>query len=50
MKRKLILDVDTGSDDACAIMLAALHNDLDLVAVCSVSGNVPLENTTENTL
>ena len=42
MKRKLILDVDTGSDDACAIMLAALHNDLDLVAVCSVSGNVPL--------
>ncbi|MGN1399292.1 MAG: nucleoside hydrolase [Erysipelotrichaceae bacterium] len=50
MTRKLILDVDTGSDDACAIMLAALHKDLDLVAVCSVSGNVPLVNTTENSL
>ncbi len=50
MPRKLILDVDTGSDDACAIMLAALHKDLDLVAVCSVAGNVPLPNTTENTL
>lgn len=50
MKRKVILDVDTGSDDACAIMLAALHKDLDLVAVCSVAGNVPLDNTTENSL
>lgn len=50
MPRKLILDVDTGSDDACAIMLAALHPDLDLVAVCTVAGNVPLPNTTENTL
>jgi inosine-uridine nucleoside N-ribohydrolase len=24
-RRKLILDVDTGTDDAVAIMLAALH-------------------------
>ncbi len=50
MPRKIILDVDTGSDDACAIMLAYLHPDIDLVAVCSVKGNQPLENTTENTL
>ena len=27
MPRKLILDVDTGTDDAVAIMLAALHPD-----------------------
>ena len=50
MSRKIILDVDTGSDDACAIMLAQLHKDIDLVAVCTVKGNQPLAYTTENTL
>ena len=50
MPRKIILDVDTGSDDACAIMLAHLHPDIQLEAVCTVSGNQPLPNTTENTL
>jgi len=46
----LTLDVDTGTDDAVAIMLAALHPALNLVAVTTVNGNVPLPNTTENTL
>lgn len=46
----LVLDVDTGTDDAVAIMLAALHPALNLVAVTTVNGNVPLPNTTENTL
>ena len=50
MPRKIILDVDTGSDDACAIMLAYLHKDIDLIAVCTVKGNQPIEYTTENTL
>ena len=50
MPRKIILDVDTGSDDACAIMLAHLHKDIDLIAVCTVKGNQPIEYTTENTL
>ena len=50
MPRKIILDVDTGSDDACAIMLAHLHPDIQLEAVCTVKGNQPLKNTTENTL
>ena len=50
MTRKVILDVDTGSDDACAIMLAYLRKEIDLVAVCTVKGNQPLVNTTENTL
>lgn len=48
MTRKVILDVDTGSDDAVAIMLAELHPAIDLVAVCSVKGNQPLSSTTEN--
>ena len=38
-KQKVILDVDTGTDDAVAIMLAALSKDLDLLGVCSVNGN-----------
>ena len=49
-KQKVILDVDTGTDDAVAIMLAALSKDLDLLGVCSVNGNRGLEFTTENSL
>jgi inosine-uridine nucleoside N-ribohydrolase len=47
---RLVLDVDTGTDDAIAIMLAALHPELDLIAVTSVSGNVDIDHTTENSL
>ncbi len=50
MTRKVILDVDTGTDDAVAIMFAALHPDLDLIGVTTVNGNVPLAYTTNNTL
>ncbi|MEV6520659.1 nucleoside hydrolase [Longispora sp. NPDC051575] len=50
MTTRLILDVDTGTDDAVAIMCAALHPGLELVGVGTVNGNVPLPNTTENTL
>ncbi|MER7011715.1 nucleoside hydrolase [Saccharopolyspora sp. NPDC000359] len=50
MGRKVVLDVDTGTDDAVAIMFAALHPELDLLGVTTVNGNVPLENTTDNTL
>ena len=49
-RRKLILDVDTGTDDAVAIMMAALHPALDLVACTSVNGNRELERTTDATL
>ena len=49
-KRKLILDVDTGTDDAVATMLAALHPALDLVACTTVNGNQDIEHTTDNTL
>ena len=36
-KRKIILDVDTGTDDAIAIMTAYLDPDIDLLAVCSLA-------------
>ncbi len=47
---KLILDVDTGTDDAIAIMLAALSPELELAAVTTVAGNASIAHTTENTL
>ncbi len=50
MARRVIMDVDTGTDDAVAIMFAAAHPALDLVGVTTVNGNVPLANTTDNTL
>ena len=50
MPRKLILDVDTGTDDAVAIMLAALHPALELIAVTTVNGNVEVQHCTDNTL
>src|SRR5271156_5741781 len=50
MPRKLILDVDTGTDDAVAIMLAALHPELELSGVTTVNGNVEVRYCTDNSL
>lgn len=44
----LIIDTDPGVDDAFAIALAALHPDVELLAVTTVYGNVPLATTTPN--
>jgi inosine-uridine nucleoside N-ribohydrolase len=46
----VVLDCDTGTDDAVAIMLAALHPDLDLLGVTTVWGNHDVRHTTDNTL
>src|SRR5918997_4345963 len=46
----IILDVDPGHDDAVAIMLACGAPGLDLLAITTVAGNVPLEKTTRNAL
>lgn len=50
MAEKIILDVDTGSDDAVAIMTAILSPDIQVVGICSVAGNKDIDKTTENTL
>ncbi|MQA64051.1 MAG: nucleoside hydrolase [Actinophytocola sp.] len=44
----LIIDTDPGVDDAFALALAALTPGVDLLAVTTVFGNVPLERTTLN--
>ncbi len=50
MARPVVLDVDTGVDDACALLLAARHPDLDLRAVSCVGGNAALDLVVANTL
>jgi inosine-uridine nucleoside N-ribohydrolase len=49
-RRPIVLDVDTGVDDALALLLAALHPDLDLKAVTCVVGTAPLPDVVRNTL
>src|SRR4051812_11185606 len=46
----IILDVDTGTDDALALAFAVASADVDLVAVTTVAGNVDVERATANSL
>ncbi|MFI1566769.1 nucleoside hydrolase [Streptomyces sp. NPDC020490] len=46
----LIIDTDTGSDDAVALLLAAASGLGDIRAVTTVAGNVPVETGTRNAL
>lgn len=50
MKKKLILDVDTGVDDAMAIMMAIAAPDVEILGITCCHGNTPLENVLKNTL
>lgn len=47
---RTILDVDTGVDDALAIMFACRHPAIDLVGITCVGGNTSLDNVVANTL
>jgi inosine-uridine nucleoside N-ribohydrolase len=44
----IILDCDPGHDDALAIMLAAAHPAVELLAISTVAGNQTLDKTTRN--
>lgn len=46
----MILDCDTGHDDAIALMLASRHPDIELLGVTVVAGNQTLDKTLPNTL
>lgn len=49
MPRKIIIDTDPGQDDAVALLLAlASPEDLEVLGVVAVAGNVPLPRTTLN--
>lgn len=47
---RIIIDTDTGVDDAQAILLAFGHEGTKVEAITSVSGNVDVEKTTANVL
>ncbi|WP_042160752.1 nucleoside hydrolase [Paenibacillus gorillae] len=49
-KKRIILDVDTGIDDAVAVLYALLSPDIELVGITTVFGNIEVEQATENTL
>jgi pyrimidine-specific ribonucleoside hydrolase len=46
----ILMDVDTGVDDAYALLFAARHPGLDLLGVSCVDGNVDVDQVVSNTL
>ena len=48
--RKFLIDTDTASDDAVAIMMALAAPDVSVLALTTVAGNVSLEQATRNAL
>ncbi len=48
--RKFIIDTDTASDDAVALVMALQHPDIDVRAITVVAGNVPLDQAVQNAL
>ena len=48
-KIKLIIDVDTGIDDALALLHACASPEAEILGVTTVSGNVDLQRATRNT-
>ncbi len=48
--RNVIIDCDTGVDDALALLLALRSPALNVLGITTVAGNVPLERVVHNTL
>ena len=49
-RRSIVIDTDTASDDAIALLLAVRDPDVDVRAVTVVAGNVPIELAVHNAL
>jgi purine nucleosidase len=50
ISRKILIDTDTASDDAVALIMALRSPELNVLAITTVAGNVPLEQATRNAL
>lgn len=48
--RHFLIDTDTASDDAVALVMALRHPDVQVEAITVVAGNVPLEQGVQNAL
>ena len=49
-RRLFLVDTDTASDDAVALLMALRHPDVDVLAITVVAGDVPLEQAVQNAL
>jgi inosine-uridine nucleoside N-ribohydrolase len=49
MPRRIVMDVDTGTDDALAILYAVGNPDLEVLGISCVAGNVPVDQVVINT-
>ena len=49
-KRKVIFDCDTGTDDAVALIAALKSDNLDVIGITSVRGNIEVDKVVENNL
>ena len=50
MSRPFLIDTDTASDDAVALLMALRHPDVVVEAITVVAGNVPLDMAVQNAL
>ncbi len=50
MLRDFLIDTDTASDDAVALIMALRAPDVRVVAITTVAGNVPVQQSTRNAL
>ena len=50
MPRTFLIDTDTASDDAVALIMALRAPDVRVAAITVVAGNVPIEQATRNAL
>lgn len=50
MPRLFVIDTDTASDDAVALVMALMHPDITVEAITIVAGNVPLPMAVNNAL
>src|SRR5579864_5810811 len=48
--RHFLIDTDTASDDAVAIIMALRNPDVQVVAITTVAGNVDVQQSTRNAL
>ena len=49
-RRTFIIDTDTASDDAVALVMALRHPEVEVAAITVVAGNVPLPQAVQNAL
>jgi len=50
MKRKFLIDTDTASDDAVALVMALRSADVEVVGITTVAGNVEVRQSSRNAL